>query len=160
MRKQSIHTDFVIYDSRGELPAGDRELLDAATGAISNAYAPYSHFRVGAAVLLEGGTVVTGNNQENAAYPSGMCAERVAVWNASSQYPDKKILKIAISVRSELKTIDKPVAPCGACRQTLLEYEYKQHQPVEVLFTGETGVIVKAPSLSALLPFGFDESYL
>ncbi len=94
-----------------------------------------------------------GNNQENAAYPSGMCAERVAIWSAASRYPNEKVLKIAISVKSGLKEVTKPVAPCGACRQTLLEYEVKQEAPIAIFFMGETGQVIKTNSLSDLLPF-------
>ena len=122
--------------------------------------APYSHFKVGAAILLENGEVVTGNNQENAAYPSGMCAERVAIWSAASKYPKIAVKKVAIAVKSGNKKIDKPVAPCGACRQSLLEYEIKQKAPIEVFFMGEIGNVIKANSLQDLLPFSFDQSFL
>ena len=160
MDHQAIETPFKKYESIDQLSAEDRSLMDAAQKANENSYAPYSQFNVGAAVLLENGKVVTGNNQENAAYPSGMCAERVAVWNAASNYPDQKIIKIAITARSSIKVVDKPVAPCGACRQTLLEYEVKQKEPITVFFTGNTGPVIQVSSLKDLLPFAFDQSYL
>ncbi|HIP49280.1 MAG TPA: cytidine deaminase [Lutibacter sp.] len=160
MKEINTQTSFVVFDSFSELETEDKALLNKAKEAVANSYAPYSHFHVGAAILLENGIVVTGNNQENAAYPSGMCAERIAIWNASSQYPNTIIKKIAITVKSENKTVDKPVAPCGACRQTLLEYEVNQKEPIEVFFMGEVGTIVKANSLQDLLPFSFDESFL
>jgi len=160
VKEINTQTSFVVFDSFSELETEDKALLNKAKEAVANSYAPYSHFHVGAAILLENGIVVTGNNQENAAYPSGMCAERIAIWNASSQYPNTIIKKIAITVKSENKTVDKPVAPCGACRQTLLEYEVNQKEPIEVFFMGEVGTIVKANSLQDLLPFSFDESFL
>ena len=160
MKEINTQTSFVVYDSFSELETDDKALVNKAKEAVANSYAPYSHFHVGAAILLENGIVVTGNNQENAAYPSGMCAERVAIWNASSQYPNTIIKKIAITVKSKNKTVDKPVAPCGACRQTLLEYEVNQKEPITVFFMGEIGTIVKANSLQDLLPFSFDESFL
>jgi len=160
MKKITKQTRFTIYESVLDLEDEDKELMSKAKEAIANSYAPYSHFHVGAAILLENGIVVTGNNQENAAYPSGMCAERVAIWNASSQYPNVVIKKIALTVQSENHQVEAPVAPCGACRQTLLEYEMKQKEPIEVYFMGEVGKVVKAHSLQDLLPFSFDQSFL
>jgi len=160
VKKITTHTSFSIYDSFSELENENKNLLNKAKEAVLNSYAPYSHFHVGAAILLENGKIVTGNNQENAAYPSGMCAERVAIWNASSQYPNAIVKKIAITVKSENKQVITPVAPCGACRQTLLEYEVNQKEPIEVFFMGEVGKIIKANSLKDLLPFSFDESFL
>ena len=160
MKKITTNTFFIVYDSISSLEKENKELINKAKEAVANSYAPYSNFHVGAAILLENGKVVTGNNQENAAYPSGMCAERVAIWNASSQFPNTVIKKIAITVKSENKKVDKPVAPCGACRQTLLEYEINQKEPIEVFFMGEIGKVIKANSLQDLLPFSFDESFL
>lgn len=160
MKELHKKTPFSLFDSQAELPSEIQNLMRRAQDAITRAYAPYSHFQVGAALLLENGKIVTGNNQENAAYPSGMCAERVAIWSASSQYPNVVIKKIVITVKSTLKQVDKPVAPCGACRQTLLEYEHKQKEPIEVYFMGETGNVILAHSLQDLLPFAFDESFL
>ena len=160
MKEVKKKTSFVIYDSATDLEAENRDLMSRAKFAITNSYAPYSRFHVGAAVLLENGEIVTGNNQENAAYPSGMCAERVAIWNASSQFPNVTIKKIALTVKSENQEVKTPVAPCGACRQTLLEYEKKQNKPIEVFFMGEVGQVIKAYSLVDLLPFSFDQSFL
>ena len=160
MKEQQLNTPFTIYNSQSELPEEVLELVNKAKEAVAEAYAPYSNFHVGAAVLLGNGEIVTGNNQENAAYPSGMCAERVAIWSAASRYPDEIVKRIVITVKSSLKQVDKPVAPCGACRQTLLEYEVKQKEPIEIYFMGETGVVIQAHSLSDLLPFAFDQSYL
>jgi len=160
VKKITTNTSFTVYESFSDLEKDNQELVNKAKEAVNKSYAPYSHFHVGAAILLENGVVVTGNNQENAAYPSGMCAERVAIWNASSQYPNTIIKKIAITVKSENKKVDIPVAPCGACRQTLLEYEVNQKESIEVFFMGEIGKIIKANSLQDLLPFSFDESFL
>lgn len=134
--------------------------MNKAIDARKKAYAPYSKFNVGAALLLENGEIVLGNNQENAAYPSGMCAERVAIWAAGATYPEVKIIKLAISASSTITKVDKPVGPCGACRQSLSEYEIKQKQAFPLLFMGEVGEIVKTESLLSLLPFSFDSSYL
>ncbi len=160
MEQRTFNTQFTLFENINDLPSEDFNLMQSARNAIANSYAPYSQFHVGAAILLANGKIVTGNNQENAAYPSGMCAERVAIWAASSQYPNEVVKKIAISVKSSIKMVEKPVSPCGACRQTLLEYEVKQKEPIEVFFTGEVGIVVKAHSLVDLLPFAFDQSFL
>ncbi|MFD2568113.1 cytidine deaminase [Pseudotenacibaculum haliotis] len=160
MKKINIAASGYLYDSMDELSDSDKKLMQAAIEATKSSYAPYSNFNVGAALLMEDDTVITGNNQENAAYPSGMCAERVAIWKAGSSFPNKKVKKIAISAISNNKTVDKPVGPCGACRQTLLEYEVNQEEPIEVLFMGEIGKVVKTESITSLLPFSFDSSYL
>ena len=160
MRNLDIRSHFEEYQDIHELSKDDQELYRRAVEARDKAYAPYSEFSVGAALRLENGLIVSGNNQENAAYPSGMCAERVAVWSALSQYPDVKIKKLFITARSEKKEVKRPVSPCGSCRQTLAEYETRQKQPMEVYFTGETGIILKATSVRDLLPFMFDNTLL
>ncbi len=134
--------------------------MTAAEEAREKAYAPYSNFRVGAAILLENGEIITGNNQENAAYPSGLCAERVAIFFAGSQFPNTKILQLAVTARSENQVLRKPISPCGACRQSIAEYEIKQNHPIEIFFMGETGEVYKANSIKDLLPFLFDGSQL
>ncbi|PQJ77786.1 cytidine deaminase [Polaribacter porphyrae] len=160
MKKIEISTSAIVYNSISELSINDKNLMNKAIEAREKAYAPYSKFNVGAALLLENGEIILGNNQENAAYPSGMCAERVAIWKGGSTYPNVKILKLAISASSTTSKVDKPVGPCGACRQTLSEYEIKQKEPFEILFMGEVGEVVKTESLASLLPFSFDSSYL
>ncbi|MBT3741023.1 cytidine deaminase [Polaribacter sp. Hel1_33_78] len=160
MRKIEISTSVTVYTDVSELSSEDKMLMDKAVEARKKAYAPYSKFKVGAALLLENNQIVLGNNQENAAYPSGMCAERVAIWKAGSEFPGVKILKLVISASSSITKVERPVGPCGACRQSLSEYEIKQKQPFEVLFMGEVGEIVKTASLLSLLPFSFDSSYL
>ena len=160
MKKIEIATSAILFSDVSELSLEDKLLMGKAVEARKKAYAPYSKFNVGAALLLENNEIVLGNNQENAAYPSGMCAERVAIWKAGSEFPGVKILKLAITASSSIKKVDKPVGPCGACRQSLSEYEIKQQQSFEVLFMGEVGEIVKTQSLLSLLPFSFDSSYL
>ena len=160
MKNIEIKSSATLYNDISELNEEDKYLMNKAIEARGKAYAPYSKFSVGAALLLDNGVIVLGNNQENAAYPSGMCAERVAIWRAGSEYPDMKVLKLAISASSSNSKVDKPVGPCGACRQSLSEYEIKQKQPFPILFMGEVGEIIKTDSLDALLPFSFDSSYL
>lgn len=160
MNEIKISSTFTVYENANELPSQDKNLLIEAVEARKNAYAPYSKFNVGASLLLENGIIIQGNNQENAAYPSGMCAERVAIWNAASQYPKIKIKKIFISAESNKNIVDKPVSPCGACRQTIAEYELNQEQNIEIFFTGETGKIIKANTIVDLLPLAFDNSLL
>ncbi|CAM1355351.1 MULTISPECIES: cytidine deaminase [Tenacibaculum] len=160
MKKIDISTTATIFDTISQLSEEDASLLQKAIEARKKAYAPYSKFNVGAAILLDNDKIITGNNQESAAYPSGMCAERVAIWKAGSEYPNMIVKKIAITAASSITKVNKPVGPCGACRQTLSEYEINQKQPIEILFTGETGAIVKTESLLSLLPFSFDSSYL
>jgi cytidine deaminase len=160
MKKIEISTSAILFNSISELETADKMLLEKAIIARENAYAPYSKFSVGAALLLENGEIILGNNQENAAYPSGMCAERVAIWSAGARFPGVKFMKLAITAKSANSLLDKPVGACGACRQSLLEYEIKQQQPLEILFVGEIGEVLKVHSVNSLLPFSFDNSYL
>ncbi len=135
-------------------------VFEKAFEARENAYAPYSNFYVGTALLLDNGEIITGNNQENASYPSGLCAERTAIYYAGAQYPKAKVLRMAICAGSKNKVNSTPIPPCGACRQAIAEYEIKQNEPIEIYFTGETGKVVKSDSLSNLLPLVFDKSVL
>tara|TARA_B100000795_G_C22737110_1_gene413764 strand:+ start:165 stop:647 length:483 start_codon:yes stop_codon:yes gene_type:complete len=160
MKEINTGTTAFIYEDINQLSDVDRNLMKAAVNATKSAYAPYSGFSVGAALLMDDDSIIIGNNQENAAYPSGMCAERVAIWKAGSSFPNKKVKKIAITAISSNKQLDRPVGPCGACRQTLLEYEINQAEDVEVFFMGEVGNVVKTNSIASLLPFSFDSSYL
>jgi len=160
MKEINTGTSAFIFQDIDELSTIDKNLMEAAIQAAKNAYAPYSGFSVGAALLMDDNSIIIGNNQENAAYPSGMCAERVAIWKAGSSYPNKKVKKIAITAVSSNKKLDKPVGPCGACRQTLLEYEVNQKGAMEIFFMGEIGNVIKANSIASLLPFSFDSSYL
>ncbi len=148
-----------------ELSDIDRKLVDVAKAATRRSYAPYSKFHVGAAILMENGEIVAGSNQENAAYPSGTCAERTAVFYASAQYPGVRMRKIAIAAWTALHTDPEsnyeagyqqmPISPCGACRQALLEYE-TLYGPMEVILFGSEK-IYKLPSVKSILPLCFTE---
>lgn len=160
MKVKTIQTEIEIFNSKQDLINEELLLLQRAEDARAMAYAPYSRFKVGAALLLENGKIVTGNNQENAAYPSGLCAERVAVFAASSQYPDVLIKKLAITASTSEYIINKPVAPCGACRQSLLEYELKQQQDMVIILYGEQGEVYRVKGIKQLLPLYFGQDSL
>ncbi|RZJ65549.1 MAG: cytidine deaminase [Flavobacterium sp.] len=160
MREINHTTSFTAFDSIDELPSDAKSLMQKAIDIRKNAYAPYSKFRVGVALLLDNGEVISGSNQENAAYPSGLCAERVAIFYSGANYPEAKILKMAISAASDTNPTTAPIPPCGACRQSIAEYEFKQNQPIEIYFMGETGEVFKSDSLKNLLPFTFDKNFL
>ncbi len=160
MKEITITSTMTIYENMEELPSDIHELMLQAIEARKQAYSPYSNFKVGAAIKLDNGVVVTGSNQENAAYPSGLCAERVAIYYAGAQYPDAKIESMALTAASDKHVVDEPVSSCGACRQAIAEYEIKQNQPIAIYFMGETGSIMKSNSLKDLLPLIFDKEYL
>ena len=160
MNEIKIETQFFSYDSIEELNAEVRQLMDQAIVAREKAYAPYSNFRVGAAVLLKNGAVVIGSNQENAAFPSGLCAERTAVFSAGANFPNEEIVCICITASSLLKETTEPIPPCGACRQSLLEYENRQKTMIPIYFMGKTGRVIQSKSVKNLLPFTFNESNL
>jgi cytidine deaminase len=160
MKKVTITTKFDVFETIQELPTDIQNLMHEAVAIRKTAYAPYSHFKVGTAILLDNGEIILGSNQENAAYPSGLCAERVAVFYAGTKYPEAKILKMAISAASDNTTTSAPIPPCGACRQSIAEYEIKQNTPIEIYFMGEIGSIYKSDSLKNLLPLLFDKKFL
>ncbi|MCP1997562.1 cytidine deaminase [Flavobacterium sp. HSC-61S13] len=160
MKEIKLTTTFLEYQSLSELSAKDQELMQAAIEVRKKAYAPYSQFRVGAAILLEDGTIVVGSNQENAAFPSGLCAERTAIFYAGATHPNVAMVSIAISASSDVKTTTTPIPPCGACRQAILEYEDKQARPIRMLFMGAEGAVIESPSLINILPFHFDKNSL
>jgi cytidine deaminase len=160
MKEISITSSFIVYDTLQELSQDIQDLMNQAVEVRKKAYAPYSQFRVGAALLLDNGKIVLGSNQENAAYPSGLCAERVAIFHAGSIYPEAKILKIAITAASDTNQTTAPIPPCGSCRQSIAEYEIKQETPIEIFFMGEIGQVYKSASLKNLLPFMFDKKFL
>ena len=157
--EHQLHIKYNIFNKLTDLPEKAKNLMKQAIDIRKKAYAPYSNFRVGAAVLLKNGQIFVGSNQENAAYPSGLCAERVAIYQASTQYPDEEIEMIAISGSAEDPT-SYPVSPCGACRQSLSEYETKQKKLIPVYFMGAEGEIVHTESIKDLLPFLFDGSLM
>jgi len=150
----------ITYASIEELSQLDKTLLKKAIESRERAYAPYSRFKVGAAVLLSDNTIVCGNNQENAVYPTGLCAERVAVFAASANHPQQTMKTIAISCRHSDKPTNSPRTSCGSCRQAMLEYELNQSEPIRIIFYGESGEVWIAPSTRILLPWFFDKSAL
>jgi cytidine deaminase len=160
MKEIIITSKITVFETIQELPLVEQNLMLKAIEVRKNAYAPYSKFRVGAAILLDNGKIIVGSNQENAAYPSGLCAERVAIFYAGAIYPEAGILKIAITAASDNNKTTTPVPPCGACRQSIAEYEIRQDTPIEIYYMGETGSIHQSESLKNLLPFMFDNKLL
>lgn len=159
MKQISINTIISVL-SKEDLSAVETDLMEQAFEARSKAYAPYSKFTVGVALLLDNGIVVQGSNQENAAYPSGLCAERVAIFYAGAQYPKVKMLKMFITASPIDRDLVEPIPPCGSCRQSIAEYELKQETPIELFFMGAKGVIYKSDSLQNILPLVFDKNNL
>ena len=155
MVKKEIRIEYEEYSSVEELSAEDLELSRAAVQALDGSYAPYSHFHVGAAVRLSDGTIVKGANQENAAYPSGICAERTAMFAAGANYPALDIEGIAIVARQNGRICSDPAAPCGACRQVMAQYQTKSGKPMYVILVG-AGRILKFSRVDDLLPLIFD----
>jgi cytidine deaminase len=156
-KKINITTSYLVYESIHSMDETCQMLMKKAVEASKSAYAPYSNFYVGAALLLENGDVLTGNNQENIAYPSGLCAERVALFNAGAHFPKIAIKTIAITAMSTKFLVNHPVAPCGACRQVMSEYENKQGKKIKVLMMGEKGEVNVIESVNDLLPLMFNE---
>ena len=155
MEKRKLSFELLVYKTADELSKEDQELIKHAKSAQENAYAPYSGFKVGAAVRLENGEVIIGSNQENSSYPAGLCAERVAVFQAGAKFPGVVIETIAILVAS-----DVPAAPCGSCRQAISEYEQRQEKPIRILMQGNSNEVWKCNSLADILPLAFGNSYL
>jgi cytidine deaminase len=160
MKEVKIESTLYVYESIEELAVDVKELMNKAVEARDKAYAPYSKFNVGAALILDNGEIITGSNQENASYPSGLCAERTAIYYAGAKYPKANIVKMAITAASQNQKTTAPIPPCGACRQAIAEYEVKQNQDIEIYFMGETGAVAKSNSLANLLPLVFDKSKL
>src|SRR6266487_3576705 len=155
MYEQQYNFVFEVYNSIDELDKEDALLLQKAREVTRNAYAPYSQFFVGAVAKLKNGGFVNGTNQENASLPVGICAERVLLSSVSSQYPGTVIEAVAISYYNQNGVSNKPVSPCGICRQTLLEYEERQQQPIRLIFAGMEGKVYTIPKASLLLPLSF-----
>jgi len=156
MKKRTLEISYGIY-ALDELTEEYRQLIDAALEATRRSYAPYSHFCVGAAVMLDNGVIVTGNNQENVAFPSGLCAERTALFYANSQYPEIPVKALAIAARDSSGKVPRtPISPCGACRQVMQETEKRFGRPMQILLAGAEEVIV-IERASALLPLAFSD---
>ncbi|MFO7864907.1 MAG: cytidine deaminase [Salinivirgaceae bacterium] len=154
MTKRQYSFAYEHFATAEELTEQDRELIEKATDAAKNAYAPYSNFSVGASVLLDNGTIVTGNNQENAAYPSGLCAERVALFYANANYPENAVKTIAVVAMKNNELVSSEVAPCGSCRQVILETETRFKSPIKMIMGGKSGFNI-INNATELLPLSF-----
>ncbi len=155
MTEVKLNFSFEVYNSIEELADGDAALVSQARKVTANAYAPYSNFNVGAVAKLINGETVTGTNQENAAYPVGICAERVLLSAIASLFPNMAIDSIAISYDNKNGKSNHPISPCGICRQTLLEYEERVKQPIRLILSGMTGKIYIIKKAAELLPLSF-----
>lgn len=159
MEQKLIKAQIMVY-SMEELSVADRLLINQAKAATSHSYSPYSHFSVGACVRLKNGIEMIGANQENAAYPICMCAERTALFAAGAQYPDQPIMEIAIAAKNTKGVFtDEPVSPCGSCRQAMVESEQRHHQPIRILLYGTRYVYV-INSIRQLMPLSFTDELL
>ena len=158
MIQKTIETKVTVY-TYDELNDEQKMLIDKAREQVTKAYAPYSGFRVGAALILENGEIFAGSNQENAAYPSGLCAERVAMFYANAQYPDVPVKTLAIAAFTNGKFIETPVTPCGSCRQVLLESESRFNTGIQIFLYG-TNEILMLENVKQLLPLCFEKNSL
>lgn len=156
MKERTLKIDIKVYTYE-ELSKDDRELIDEAKRATERSYAPYSRFSVGAAARLSDNSIVSGSNQENAAYPSGTCAERTTLFYANSQHPDKAVTTLAVAARTEQDFLSTPIPPCGSCRQVMLETEKRYDKPMRILLYGKQEIF-ELNSVGALLPLSFDAS--
>ena len=160
MKKERFICPYTVFDNLDEMDPQDAELMRRAHEATRSAYAPYSKFNVGAAVRLANGEIVTGNNIENAAYPSGLCAERVAMFSAMAKFPGVAFEALAVTAHSQTKLIAEPVAPCGACRQVMVEVEQLSKRPLRVMCQGQEGPIMVFEGIESLMPFIFLDKFL
>ncbi len=147
------------YPNLSELGEDDIKLVEKAIESAAKSYSPYSGFRVGASVLLDNGKIICGNNQENSAYPSGLCAERVAIFYANAQFPESRIISMAVVAKSNEKITNKPVYPCGSCRQVMIETESRFQSPIKLILPGNDHVHI-LENVSQLMPQGFDKRLL
>ena len=160
MQKKEVGFSYEIYDVVEELSKEDAQLLNVARTVTKDAYAPYSHFKVGAAAKLENGQTVTGTNQENASFPVGICAERVLLSTAASLYPGVAVDTLAISYFNEQGPSDQPISPCGICRQSLQEFGQRTGRPIRLILGGRQGKIFIIPQAGFLLPLAFTSDEL
>ncbi len=160
MEVKKLEIKIEEYATSQELSPDDQQLLQEAAQAVEGSYAPYSEFHVGASVLLENGVVIHGSNQENSAYPSGLCAERVALFYAKSKYPDVAVKAIAITAKADHFVVNKPITPCGACRQVIAETESRQQNKIKVIMSGQQGPVLVTEGIANLLPLVFQEDSL
>ncbi len=157
MQKLNLTISLEKYDNEHELTPIEQQLLNEARKATYKSYAPYSKFHVGAAVLLDNEQIITANNQENAAFPSGSCAEQSAIFWIGANHPDRKIKAIAVIARPGEGDVFRGVPPCGACRQAMLEYENRQGEPIRLLMLSSENQVLISDSIGDLLPLKFNE---
>lgn len=156
MKKIKLESTITLYQNYASFTEQEKKLFEATQNACLNAYAPYSKFKVGAAVLLQNGIIVPGNNQENAVYPNGLCAERVALFTASAQYPHEPIIAVAVCIDYKNNAhFEELVPPCGGCRQSIAEYEYKYKNDIKLYLLGKTETVCVINSIKDILPFVF-----
>jgi len=155
VNKKQLTLDYTELESREELSREDLELLEEAEQALEKAYSPYSNFKVGAALLLDNGKHFTGNNQENASFPVGLCAERVALFSAHAQYPESKIKTLVVTASGSRQVLETPVSPCGSCRQVFTEFEHEQREPMRIILASGQGKIFIFENAENLLPLSF-----
>ncbi len=160
MKQMHIQIPITVYQNIHSLDIADAELLLEAGRATEHAYAPYSKFRVGAALRMENGKIITGSNQENASFPAGICAERVALSSASATYPGTAVISMALTYFNEADSGNRPISPCGICRQSLAEYEQRFQRPIRLIMAGVTGEVFIADRATDLLPFAFSSEEL
>lgn len=160
MEERILSTRIEVYRNESDLSDDDQQLLQRAKEQVAHAYAPYSKFKVGAAIRLADGKILTGSNLENAAYPMCLCAEQTAMGAAASRFPNVPVVSLAVTVENEQLVIDQPAGPCGACRQIISEAEDRYGQPISIIMRGATGPIFKVESAKALLPVSFSGNFL
>ncbi|MGE3725635.1 MAG: cytidine deaminase [Candidatus Sericytochromatia bacterium] len=155
-----LKTELAIFDLPEELPSEDQALLEVARQATANSYSPYSNFKVGAAVRLANGQIISGSNQENIAYPSGLCAESICMFAAGAQFPAEAVVALAVTTVSGPADSDDLVTPCGVCRQVIAEYRARHDSPIRILMQGRQGPVVVVPDIQSLLPLMFEHGTL
>lgn len=160
MKEKELKFSLRVFENVNELSKEDASLMAAAKNALKDSYSPYSNFKVAATVLLANGETVTGTNQENAAFPVGICAEGTALSAASALYPNVAVKKIVITVKSGTHVINHPVAPCGICRQRILEYETRFNNNIEIILMGEEGEVYSVATVKDILPLNFSKEDL
>jgi len=160
MREKELKISYESYSSEQELSAEDASLLQAAKDCLSDSYSPYSKFKVGCAIHLANGKVINGNNHENASFPVGLCAERVALSAVDALYRGEKIGAMAITAASAVKPVNEPISPCGNCRQAISEAQQKSGNAIRIILQGQSGEVNIFKSIDGLLPMSFDSQYL
>jgi cytidine deaminase len=160
MEQKKLEVRYTEYAQKESLPLDIQEMVDKAKQATATAYAPYSLYKVGAAVKMANGTIIQGSNQENVAYPSGLCAERVALYAASSQFPNEDIVSISVTVDHQFSTDDEIFSPCGACRQVMAETELKSGKKIQIIVHSPDGITRVFKGIGQLLPFSFHNAGL